>query len=160
LGLAAPAGAATPAQTACDKAPWEAKVQGVPAGFGAGSPSGDYLGHDTHGFHLRVTHANHDLRVYTGVITSSAPMRMDRVRLEKGDAATLSANRRTIVFAFANHGYLDGINFHTDCATRLTVSRLHVGSHNLGPDRIFLGAIKAHPAAVPFVVHRMPTPAT
>lgn len=47
--LASPAGATTtsPAPSvkaaACDKAPWEAKVQGAPAGFGAGSPSGDYL---------------------------------------------------------------------------------------------------------------------
>lgn len=157
--LAAPAGAATPAPSAaakaCDRAPWEAKVQGAPKGFAAGSPSGDYLWHDTSGFHLRVTHGvNHDQRVYSGQITSSAPMRIDPVRLEKGDTLTLSANRRTLVFVFANHGYIDGVNFHTDCAKALYVSRLHVGSSNLAADRVNLGYTRAHPAKVPFTVHR------
>ena len=119
--LAAPAGAATAtpsaAAAACDRAPWEAKVQGAPKGFGAGSAGGDYLWHDTHGFHLRVTHGrNHDQRVYSGTINSSAPMRVERVKLEKGDSVKLAANRRSLVFVFANHGYIDGINFHTDCA--------------------------------------------
>ncbi|MBN9618620.1 MAG: hypothetical protein J0H43_02650, partial [Actinobacteria bacterium] len=75
LGLAGPASATTPttrspsaAAAACDKLPWEAAVQGAPTGFHAGSPSGDYLWHDTDGFHLRVTHADHDQRVYSGVI--------------------------------------------------------------------------------------------
>jgi hypothetical protein len=157
LAFATPASATTPTAAACDKTPWEAKVQGAPAGFGAGSPSGDYLWHNTNGFHLRVTHAHSDLRVYSATITSSAPLRMERVRLEGADVAKLSANRRTIVFVFANHGYVDGIDFHTDCATRLTVSRLHIGNRNLDRHRVFLGAAKAHPAAVPFVVHRMPT---
>jgi hypothetical protein len=156
LSLPAAAGASTPSGAACDKASWEAKVQGAPAGFGSGAPGGDYLWHDTHGFHLRVTHAAHDLRIYSGTVTSSAPMRMERTRLERGDVARLSANRRAIVFVFANHGYIDGINFHTDCATRLAVSRLHVGGRNLGPRRVYLGATGAHPATVPFVVHRVP----
>jgi hypothetical protein len=165
FGFAAPAvaGASTPsaAAAACDRAPWQAVVQGAPAGFGAGSPGGDYLWHDTHGFHLRVTHGrNHDRRIYSGVITSSAPMRMDRVRLEKGDVAKLSANHRTLVFVFANHGYIDGVNFHTECAGALTVSRLHVGGRDLTAKGVYLGATKAHPAHVPFTVHRMPVPAT
>ncbi len=164
--LAAPAGAATSALTAsspapsaaaaaCDRAPWEAKVQGTPKGFGAGSASGDYLWHDRHGFHLRVTHGkNHDQRVYSGQINSSAPMRVDRVQLEKGDSVKLAANRKSLVFVFANHGYLDGINFHTDCAKALTVSKLHVGSRNLTRSHVYLGHTKAHPAQVPFSVHR------
>ena len=159
--LAAPAGAATAASApsaaaaACDRAPWEAKVQGAPKGFGAGSPGGDYLWHDTHGFHLRVTHGrNHDQRVYSGEITSSAPMRIERVRLEKGDTVKVAANRKSLVFVFANHGYVDGINFHTDCAKALTVSRLHVGSRNLTRGQVYLGHTKAHPAKVPFTVHR------
>jgi hypothetical protein len=163
LGLAAPSGATTPSPTAtaCDRTPWEVTVQGAPAGFGAGSPSGDYLWHDPSGFHLRVTHGrNHDLRLYTGAITSSSAMRMDPVRLEKGDTATLSADHRTLVFAFANHGYIDGVNFHTDCASTLTVSRLHIGSQNLAPGDVYLGATRAHPAAVPFTVHRILVPHT
>src|SRR4051812_20976839 len=94
LGLAAPvsATAATPSAkaAACDKAPWEAKVQGQPVHFGAGSPSGDYLWHDRHGFHLRVTHARHDRRGYPGGITHPAPMEVDRGRPEKGDPGALS----------------------------------------------------------------------
>jgi hypothetical protein len=161
-GLAAPAaGAATPSPTAaaCDRTAWEAKVQGAPAGFRAGSPSGDYLWHAKTGFHLRVTHAKHDTRVYTGVVHASAPMRMERVKLEKGDHVVLSKNRRTILFAFANHGYVDGIDFHTDCATSLTVSGLHVGSHRESHRQVYLGAKKAHPARVPFTVHRTPVAA-
>lgn len=156
IGAAAPATAGTPSASACDKAPWEAKVQGAPAGFGAGSPSGDYLWHDSRGFHLRVTHGGtHDQRVYSGQITSSAPMRIEPVKLEKGDTARLSANHRTLVFVFANHGYIDGVNFHTYCASSLAVSRLHVGSRNLTASRVYLGAHRAHPARVPFTVHRV-----
>lgn len=152
--LAAPASAST--ASSCDRTPWEAKVQGAPAGFGAGSRSGDYLWHDTHGFHLRVTHGtNHDRRVYTGLIHSSAALRMERVRLEGSDRATLSRDRRTITFVFANYGYVDGVNFHTDCASALSVSRLNVGNRALPPTQVYLGARRAHPAHVPFTVHRV-----
>ncbi len=159
IGLAVPAAAAatTPSAAACDKAPWAAKVQGAPRGFGAGSPSGDYLWHDSRGFHLRVTHGGtHDQRVYSGQVTSSAPMKIDPVKLEKGDTVKLSANHRTLVFVFANRGYIDGVNFHTYCASSLAVSRLHVGSRNLPASHVYLGAHRAHPAHVPFTVHRVP----
>lgn len=172
LGLVgtSPAGATTGATTGaatspstsgpgCDRTPWEAKVQGYPKGFGAGSPSGDYLWHTSTGFHLRVTHADAEQRVYSGTIHASARMRMEPVRLEPGDAAKLSADHRTITFVFANHGYVDGVDFHTDCASTLTVSRLHVGNDNLGRDRVDLGATGAHPGQVPFTVHRIPIPA-
>jgi hypothetical protein len=100
--LAGPAGASatvpSAAVAACAKTPWEAKVQGVPAGFGAGSPSGDYLWHDTHGFHLRVTHVAHDQRVSGGQITSSAAMRVEPVRLERSDTVNRSAGHRTLTF--------------------------------------------------------------
>ena len=159
-GLAAPAGASTPSASTCDKAPWQATVQGRPAGFGAGSPTGDYLWHNKTGFHLRVTHVKNDRRVYSGEIHASAPMRLERVRLEKGDRVILSHSRRIILFRFANHGAIDGINFHTDCATSLTLSHLRVARHRIATDHVYLGATKAHPAAIPFTVHRMPTPTT
>lgn len=159
-GTTAAAPAATAAAAACDRTPWEAPVQGYPSGFGAGSAGGDYLFHTTTGFHLRVTHAATDRRVYTGTIHASAPMRMDRVRLEAGDSAVLSKDRQTIAFAFVNHGHIDGVDFHTDCAAQLEVARLHVGNEQLTRDRVYLGAHRAHPAQVPFSVHRIPTPAT
>jgi hypothetical protein len=159
LAVPAVASASSPSSTAaaCDRAPWEVAVQGAPKGFGAGSPSGDYLWHDASGFHLRVTHARRDQRVYSGTIRSSAPMRIEPVRLEGGDTLTLSRDRRTIVFVFANHGFVDGVNFHTDCAKALTMSRLHVGNSNLDRSRVYLGHTKAHPPRVPFTVHRLAT---
>ena len=148
-------GASGPSAAACDRLPWEAKVQGAPPNFSGGDRGGVYLWHDVSGFHLRVTHRADDRVVYTGVLTSSAPMSMDRVRLEKGDVAKLSADHRSLVFAFANHGHVDGVNFHTACAGHLTVSRLNAGSHRLPAGRVYLGATKAHPSHIPFVVHRV-----
>jgi hypothetical protein len=144
-----------PDTAACDRAPWSLRVQGAPKDFAGGDRGGDYLWHDLTGFHLRVTHRADERVVYSGVIHSSAPMTMDPVRLEPGDAVTLSADRRTIAFAFANHGHVDGVDFHTACARALTVSRLNAGSHRLDPDRVNLGAYGRHPAHVPFTLHRI-----
>jgi hypothetical protein len=80
--------------------------------------------------------------------------------LERGDSVRLAEDRRTIVFAFANHGAIDGIDFHTDCASSLTVSHLRVGGHRIARTHVYLGAKKQHPAAIPFTVHRRPTPST
>jgi hypothetical protein len=153
FGLAAPAGATT--TSACDRAPWQAVVQGAPAGFTAGDRGGDYLWHDATGFHLRVTHRNDGRQVYSGLITSSAPLRIDPVRLERGDVLRLSPDRRSFAFAFADYGRIDGVNFHTDCAATLTVSRLHVGTAALPAGRVYLGRREAHPAGVPFTLHRI-----
>ena len=158
--LAAPALAATPTptQAACDKTPWEVKVQGTPH-LVAGDPAGVYLWHNSTGFHLGVTHASSDRQVYRGTITASAPMGMNPVRLEGRDTVALSANHRVLSFTFYNFGHLDGVNFHTYCASTLTVSHLMRGTSNLGPAHVYLGAHKAHPSAVPFIVHRIPVPA-
>ena len=161
FSLAAPAGAATaspaPATsaTACDRAPWQPVVQGAPPNFSAGDRGGDYLWHDLTGFHLRVTHRNDSRQVYSGVVTASAPMRIDPVRLERGDVLRLSPDRRSFVFAFADYGKVDGVNFHTDCAATLAVSRLHVGTAPLPANRVYLGRYEAHPTAVPFTLHRL-----
>lgn len=160
LGVTAPAGASTTsaapsaAAAACDRAAWEAKVQGAPRHFGAGDRGGDYLWHDSAGFHLRVTHRNDERQVYTGVITSPTAMRLDPVRLEGHDVARLSPDRKTLVFAFADYGHIDGLNFHTDCAATVSVSHLTVGRSLLPADRVFLGSTEAHPATVPFTLHR------
>ena len=60
-----------------------------------------------------------------------------------------------LVFVFANRGYIDGVNFHTYCASSLAVSRLHIGNRNLAAHQVYLGAHRAHPAHVPFRVHRI-----
>lgn len=162
FAVSAPATAAAPtspsaapsAQAACDAGPWADRIQGAPPGFSGGDRGGDYLWHDTHGMHLRVTHRSSSRDVYTGTITSSTAMRIDPVRLEKGDVARLSADHRTLVFAFANYGHVDGVDFHADCATSITVAHLNVGNVRLPASRVYLGVTKAHPAQVPFTVHR------
>jgi hypothetical protein len=161
LALSAPASAASttsPAPSAaaakCDAGAWAGRIQGAPRNFSAGDRGGDYLWHDTHGMHLRVTHRTSSRDVYTGTITSSTAMRIDPVKLEKGDVARLSANHRTLVFAFSNYGHIDGVNFHTDCATSITVAHLNEGNYRLPASRVYLGVTKAHPAAVPFTVRR------
>ncbi|HTZ43367.1 MAG TPA: hypothetical protein VMB79_05845 [Jatrophihabitans sp.] len=156
LALAAPATAATvsPAAAACDRAPWQPIVQGAPRSFDAGDSGGDYLWHDTSGFHLRVTHRGDGRQVYSGTISSSSPMRIDPVRLEGHDTVRLSADHKTLAFAFADYGHIDGVDVHTDCASTLVVSHLHVGTAELPAGRVYLGALERHPAAVPFVLHR------
>jgi hypothetical protein len=144
--------AASPAD--CDRAPLADRVQGQPAGFDAGDKGGDYLWHDTNGFHLRVTHRGDDRAVYTGAIHSPTPMRIDPVRLETGDAAQLSADHRTLTFRFADYGHIDGVDFHTDCAPRLHVGDLSVGGQPLPAQRVYLGANRTHPATVPFTLRR------
>ena len=104
--------------------------------------------------HLRVTHRSDSRDVYTGTITSSTAMRIDPVKLEKGDVARLTANHRTLVFAFANFGHIDGVDFHADCATSITVAHLNEGNDRLPASRVYLGATKAHPA--PGAVHGAP----
>ncbi|OLB78037.1 MAG: hypothetical protein AUI14_14415 [Actinobacteria bacterium 13_2_20CM_2_71_6] len=138
----------------CDRGPWQDRVQGRPAGFDAGDKGGDYLWHDTDGFHLRVTHKGDDRAVYAGVIHSPTPMRIEPVHLEGGDVAQLSADHRTLTFRFADYGHIDGVDFHTDCAPRLRVADLTVGGQPLPANRVYLGADRAHPASVPFTLHR------
>ena len=126
----------------------------MPKAYHPGAAGGDYLWHDRHGFHLRVTHPATERVVYTGVVTSSSPMRIDPVELEKGDVVTLSSSHRTLTYSFVNYGRIDGVNFHTDCASTLTVSRLHQGDRNLPLDRVYLGEYRSHPKHIPFTVHR------
>ena len=145
----------TPADLTCDRGPWGLRVEGAPVDFSAGDRGGDYLWHDANGFHLRVTHKNDNRVVYTGDVTSPTPMRIEPVKLEKGDVAQLSADHRTLTFAFADYGHIDGVDFHTDCAPHITVTNLNAGNQQLTPDRVYLGRYELHPAQIPFTVHRL-----
>ena len=151
---AAPTGATAASTTSCTRGAWESRVEGRPASFAAGSRGGDYIWHNAAGFHLSVTHRGDHRAVYTGEITASTPVHLSPVHLEHGDVLKLSANHRTIVFAFADHGYIDGVNFTTDCAASVTFSHLNVGDTALPADRVDLGAHRLHPAHVPFTVVR------
>lgn len=153
VGIGATSASAT--TNTCDVKPWETSVNGRPANFNDHRKGGDYLWHDRAGFHLRVTHKRSDKRVYSGAITASTKIvSLRRVKFERRDKVWLSADHKTLYFRFVNHGWIDGINFRTACATTLTVSSLKVGTTALPASRVYLGRHHTHPASVPFTVSR------
>jgi len=142
------------ATTTCTDGHWPASVQGVPTLFHAGAAAGDYIWHDANGWHLRVTHASTSRAVFTGRIVSSAPMTATPIRLEAGDSITLSADKLTLTYRFANYGRIDGVDFRTACARRVSFS----GSLNgvrLPLRRIWIGHGNRHPLQNPFVIVRI-----
>jgi len=154
--IAATASSASPTSSTaptCARAPWQSIAKGTPR-LTSGDATGDYLFHDSTGFHLRVTHPGHRREVFSGEITSSTAMSISRYKLEKGDVLRLSANHRTLVFVLSNYGYLDGVDIHTNCAATLTVSHLNLGNKALPTNDVYLGARKVHPAQIPFTLHR------
>jgi hypothetical protein len=142
-----------PGPGGCGDGPWGARVQGAPPGFEGGDRGGVYLWHDN-GFHLRVTHRNDQARVYAGTITSPTPMHLASVSLEVNDRLDLSADGRTIWFAFVNYGHDDGADFTTDCADSLVVGPLTTDDVPLPTGRIYLGANEIHPENNPLTIHR------
>jgi hypothetical protein len=146
--------AATTTTTVCTDGHWPATVQGVPTLWHAGAAAGDYLWHDATGWHLRVTHRGTGRVVFSGRIVSSAPMTAAPVRLEAGDAFTLSADHRTLTYRFVNHGLVDGLNFRTDCARRIVIAGGMNGS-KLGVGRFWIGRGNHHPLENPFVIARV-----
>jgi hypothetical protein len=146
--------AAAPANAATTDDHWPASVQGTPTALKAGAATGDYLWHDSHGFHLRVTHPGTGRVVFTGVVHANRAMHATGARLEKGDVFRLSRDKRTLTFAFVDYGHIDGVNFTTDGATRLTVSRLHTGDRTQQASQVFLGSGSGNPSSVPFTLTR------
>jgi len=164
LGLLAPVAASastlttTATATATTEAAcpghWPASVQGQPTMLHPGARAGDYIWHDAMGWHLRVTHPNSSTLVFSGRITASAPMRVTPFHLEGGDWVALSADRLTITYRFYNHGRIDGLDFRTDCARRLTFAGYGAGA-KLPTGRIWIGHFGRHPLENPFVVVRL-----
>jgi hypothetical protein len=162
VGLVAPASAfaATPTvaatdgstATACTGGAWPWSVQGAPA-FGAGSAAGERLWHSPTGWHLRVTHPGTYLAGFSGTIRANKPLHVTGYRLETGDAFTVSADGLSVSYRFKNYGALDGIDFTTECATRLGVSARMNGAL-LPARRIWVGHTGRHPLGNPFVILR------
>jgi hypothetical protein len=162
--LAAPAGvaAATPLPTAasavataaCTDGHWPASVQGMPVTFKAGARAGDYIWHDSKGWHLRVTHVGTHAVVFTGTIRASAPLDADPVKLEPSDHFTVSPDRRTITYRFVNYGRIDGLDFRTACARTLGFRGAMAG-HLLPTWRIWVGHYGRHPLENPFLIVRI-----
>ena len=140
------------ATAACTGGAWPAAAQGAPI-VHAGSAAGDYLWHDATGWHLRVTHVGTAAVVFSGTIHANRPLHVVGYRLESGDHFTVSADHLTVTYRFVNHGRLDGLNFTTECATRLTVGGRMNGSL-LPVRRIWIGHGGRHPLQDPFVILR------
>lgn len=157
LAVLVPA-AASAATTTTDEAGctghWPASVQGKPTTLKAGARAGDYLWHDSRGWHLRVTKVTSSKAVFTGRIRSDTPLRVSGVLLEKGDTFTLSADKLTLTYRFTNHGHIDGLDFRTACANRLGISGSMDGKL-LPTARIWLGARGHHPLQNPFAISRV-----
>ena len=149
--------AASAAETTTDRScagHWPTTAQGKPTMFAAGARAGDYLWHDRAGWHLRVTKVSSTTAIFTGRIHADRPMRVAGVALERGDTITLSTDRLTLTYRFANHGHVDGLDLTTDCATRLRIS----GSMNgalLPTSRIWIGSNGRHPLQNPFTITKV-----
>jgi len=156
VAAASPSTAATPtvAPAACPDGHWPASVQGVPKVFKAGARAGDYIWHDSKGWHLRVTHAGTRGVVFNGVIHSSAPLDATPVKLEARDWIAVSADKKTITYRFTNYGHIDGFDFKTSCAKQLSF-RGSMAGHLLPIGRIWIGARGLHPLQNPFIVRRV-----
>jgi hypothetical protein len=133
---------------------WPAAFQGRPTLLHAGARAGDYIWHDANGWHLRVTHKGHGKVTFTGKIVSSAPLTVTPARLEKADTWSLSADKKTLTYKFYNYGHVDGLDFKTDCAARLSF-RGSMSGEKLPTSRIWIGAHNRHPLSNRFVVVRV-----
>ena len=155
LPAAAYAGDSTPAPSsstaACGALP--SYVEGRPAHLHVRGATGDYLWHNSSGWHLRVTHPTRSRMVFRGVITASSPITFQRVRDEQRDKVTLLNGGKTLVFRFVNHAGIDGVDFTDDCASTMKVA-LALNGHRVGRNHIYIGAHSARPAHDPFVISR------
>lgn len=142
---------ATTTTTVCSETHWPVSVQGKPLTLKAGARAGDYIWHDSTGWHLRVTHPGSAKVTFTGRIVSSAPMTFKPARLERGDTITLSADKKTLTYKFYNYGKVDGVDFKTACAQRLRFSAA-INGRKLSTSRIWLGKHGRHPLENPFVI--------
>ena len=133
---------------------WPAVVTGKPSLWAPGAVAGDYIWRDATGFHVRVTHRGTSKVVFAGRIVSDQPLRVQAIRIEGSDYVALSADKKTISYRLTNYGRVDGLNFQTACAQKLTF----VGNMNgerLPRWRIFIGARNVHPLQNPFTIYRV-----
>jgi hypothetical protein len=149
------ASTAAAATAACTDGHWPASVQGVPTLWHAGGAAGDYVWHDANGWHLRVTHRGTGKVIFSGRIVSSAPITSAvAVRLEGSDFIALSADKLTLTYRFSNYGRIDGLNFRTACARRVSFAGF-MGASKLPIARIWVGRGNHHPLQNPFAVTRV-----
>jgi hypothetical protein len=147
------ASATTTTTTVCSETHWPRSVQGTPTMLKVGGRAGDYIWHDSRGWHLRATHPGTAKVTFSGRVVSSTPMTVTPYRLESSDSLTLSADKLTLTYRFANYGHLDGFDFKTACARKLVFSGAMAGA-KLPVGRIWIGYYGKHPLQNPFAVWR------
>lgn len=144
---------ATTTTSTCGETHWPASVQGMPTNLKSGGRAGDYIWHSSTGWHLRATHVGSAKVIFTGRIVSTTPITVTPFRLEGSDSLTLSADKLTLTYHFANYGHIDGLDFTTACAHKLVFSGAINGT-KLPTGRIWLGHDGRHPLQNPFAVLR------
>lgn len=145
--------ATTTTTTTCDEGRWPLAAQGQPVTFRAGARAGDYIWHNATGWHIRFTHASSSRLIFTGRIVSDTPLSVTPYRLERGDTFALSSDHKTLTYRVRNYGRIDGLDFRTACATRLTFGG-SVAGVKLPTGRIWIGRAGRHPLQNPFVILR------
>ena len=149
-----PTPTSTPTPTGCSTGTLPAIVQGQPAALHAGAAAGDYVWHDSHGWHVAVTHANTKRMVFTGTIRATKPMTYARVRDERNDKVSLSDDKLTLTFRFVNYGHIDGVDIGADCA-RVVRFAFRLDGNSVPRTHVFLGSHGRHPTSDPFAVERV-----
>jgi hypothetical protein len=144
------------AEDTCVKGAWAPETLGRPTSFQAGS-NGAYLWHDPDGgWALRVTHSGPRVRVvFSGSLYSASGQFIDVTTVASGgnDIVYETANKRTVYFRFVDDGWVDGLNFGTECAKAFTVN-IHEGGKLESPSAVFLGSGLVNPLGNPFRVER------
>jgi len=75
-------------------------------------------------------------------------------RTEAGDTIALSVDKLAITYRFFNYGRVDGLDFRTACAHRVSFSGSMTGTR-LPTSRIWIGYRNRHPLENPFVIIRV-----
>src|SRR4029450_7168656 len=73
-GLLVPAATFAAEPSTCPATHWPASVHGMPTNLHPAARGGDYLWHNSNGWHLRVTHHGSRKVVFTGRIVSPTPI--------------------------------------------------------------------------------------
>ena len=128
-------------------------ANGRPAHLHVRAVAGDYLWHDSNGWHLRVTHHTRTRMAFAGRIVASSPITFTRVRDERRDKTALSADGKTLTFRFVNFGGIDGLDFTDACATTAQFA-FAIDGHRAPLSRVFIGAHSSRPQSNPFTITR------
>lgn len=128
-----------------------------PKGFDPGDGIGYAVWVDGDWYHVRWTSKKKEEHRFSGVVTADAPIeKFEEEKLEhemeKGDSVKGLAPHK-IEFVGYSDGDQDGFKFKAENAKHITF-RLEIDGTSAPPRQVFCGKRDAHPAGVPFVIHR------